>query len=228
MYSSVFLISEANSLSIQRILEFFQPEAQALGSKARVVLAKHERNSAPISDVRAVVRRLSHHLISRSCGLSESGYTIYKDRHGAPGIHVDDQSPPMSISVSHSHNWIAVGLSRGVRIGVDVEPTRPRERRVEISNLLGWQLEVENNDDFHAKWTLWEASTKCVSGSVVERSNNEFESLCGVQPGTIAAAGHWKTFSDQLGDLFFAVAMHGGTGGAMMHRELDTATLSRW
>jgi hypothetical protein len=224
----VFLKPEAGALSIQRILEFFQPDAQTLGSKARVALARHESGTDSISDVRVAVRRLSHHLISRTCGLSESAYSIYNDHRGAPRIDVGDQLPPMSISVSHSHDWIAVGLSKGVQIGVDVEPTRPRERRDEISKMLGWQLDVADDDDFHAKWTLWEASTKCASGSVVERSNNEFETLCDVQPGTIAEAGHWKTFSDQLGDLFFAVAMYGESGGTMMHRDLDAATMTRW
>jgi phosphopantetheinyl transferase len=227
----VFLKSGVSSLSIQRILEFFQPGAQSSGSKARVVLARHDGDTDSISDVRAAVRRISHHLVSRTCGISESSYRIYHDHRGAPRIDVDDPLPPMSISVSHSHDWIAVGLSKGVQIGIDVEPTRPRERRVEISELLGWQLEVADDDDFHAKWTLWEASTKCASGSVVERSNIEFESLCDVQQGTIAEAGHWKTFSDQLGDLFFAVAMldeHGEPGGTMMHRDLDAATMTRW
>ncbi len=224
----MFLKSEANSLSIQRILEFFQPDAQTLGSKARVALARQASGTDSISDVRVAVRRLSHHLISRTCGLSESAYSIYNDHRGAPRIDVGDQLPPMSISVSHSHDWIAVGVSRGVQIGVDVEPTRPRERRDEISKMLGWQLDVADDDDFHAKWTLWEASTKCAGGSVVERSNNEFETLCDVQPGTVAAAGHWKTFSDQLGDLFFAVAMYSESGGTMMHRDLDAATMTRW
>jgi phosphopantetheinyl transferase len=225
---SVFLISEASSLSIQKILEFFQAEPQSSGSKARVALARHESGTDSISDVRDAVRRLSHHLISRTCGLSESAYSIYHDHRGAPKIKVDGQLPPMSISVSHSHDWIAVGLSKGVEIGVDVEPARRRDRRVEISQLLGWQLDVKDDDDFHAKWTLWEASTKCTSGSVVERCNNEFESLCNVQPGTVAEAGQWKTFSDRLGDLFFAVAMHGGPGGTMMQRELDAASMTRW
>ncbi len=227
----MFLISEASSLSIQRILEFFQPEAQASGSKARVAFARHESGTNSLSEVRDAVRRLSHHLISRSCGLSKSGYSTYHDHRGAPKIEVDGQLPPMSISVSHSQDWIAVGLSKGVQIGVDIEPTRPRERRDEISKMLGWQLEVADDDDFHAKWTLWEASTKCASGSVVERSNKEFESLCDVQAGTIAEAGHWKTFSDQLGDLFFAVAMHGEHGeprGTMLHRDLDAASMTRW
>ena len=224
----MFLKPEAGALSIQRILEFFQPDAQTLGSKARVALARHESGTDSISDVRVAVRRLSHHLISRTCGLSESAYSIYNDHRGAPRIDVGDQLPPMSISVSHSHDWIAVGLSKGVQIGVDVEPTRARERRDEISKMLGWQLDVADDDDFHAKWTLWEASTKCASGSVVERSNNEFETLCDVQSGTIAEAGHWKTFSDQLGDLFFAVAMYGESGGTMMHRDLDAATMTRW
>lgn len=178
--------------------------------------------------MRAAVQRVSHLLISRTCGLSESDYNIYHDQRGAPRIELGEQSQPMSISVSHSHDWIAVGLSTGVRIGVDVEPVRSRERRAEISALLGWQLEISDDADFHAKWTLWEASTKCASGSVVERCNNEFETLCAVRPGSVAAAGQWKTFSDQLGDLFFAVAMHGGPGGMMMQRDLDAASLSRW
>jgi hypothetical protein len=228
VYSTAFLKPEASSLSIQRVLEFFQPEAQTSGSKARVVLARHEHGTNSLSDVRVAVRHLSHHLVSLTCGLSESGYRIYHDRRGAPRIDVDDRLPAMSISVSHSHDWIAVGLSRGVHIGVDVEPTRSRDRRVKISELLGWQLEIADDDDFHAKWTLWEASTKCASGSVVERSNNEFESLCDVQAGFVAEAGQWKSFTDQLGDLFFSVAMHGGPGGTMMHRDLDTATMTRW
>lgn len=193
-----------------------------------MVLAKCVAGSDSLTTTRAAAHKLSHRLVSQTFGLGESSIFICRDRSGAPKIAVNDGPSDMHISVSHSHEWIAVGVSKGVRIGVDVEPCRPRERRVEISDLLGWQLDIADDDDFHAKWTLWEASTKCASGSVVQRCNDEFESLCAAKSGTVAEAGQWKTFNDQLGSLFFSVAMHGGPSGSMLHRDLNAAAITRW
>jgi phosphopantetheinyl transferase len=219
---------EVGSLSIQRVLEFFDPEAAASRTKARVVVARHTGVDRSWSGVRAAAHDLAQRLIACTCNFGESTCSLCHDDIGAPYLAIDNKASSLNVSVAHCADWMAVGLASGAHIGVDVEFSRHRQRKAEISKLLGWQLEVVDNDDFHAKWTLWEASAKCVSGSIVERENHEFETLCGSQPGAVAAAGLWRSFNDQIDELFYAVAMKGGHHGPMMHRDLGATAMGHW
>jgi hypothetical protein len=100
-----------------------------------------------------------------------------------------------------------VALAQGQCIGVDVEVLRPRLRKDGIASMLEWPSKPVDDNDFYSRWTLWEASAKCASGSVVSRSNDGFDALCGSRPGAVFRAGPWISFRDKLSDVYYAVVM---------------------
>lgn len=65
---------------------------------------------------------LARTLLGLACAADSAGLAITRDGAGRP--HLADRAGP-DFNLSHAGGWVAVGLSRAGRIGVDVEQARP-------------------------------------------------------------------------------------------------------
>lgn len=94
--------------------------------------------------------------------------TLHRHDDGRPRLLVDDAPSLLSLSLSHSGDWLAIALAT-VPVGIDVElPRRPRDLRAlarftfspeEVAGLEGLD-DIGYNAAFHRLWTLKEARGK--------------------------------------------------------------------
>lgn len=96
---------------------------------------------------------------------------------GKPVLFIGGEPSACRVSISHSGHWLGVAITNQVRIGIDVEASRPRARFREMAEYLGWDGEIDNFEEFQARWTLWEACVKLKASSVFASSNPAFEAL---------------------------------------------------
>ena len=93
---------------------------------------------------------------------------LHRHDDGRPRLVVDGAPSPLSLSLSHSGDWLAIALAT-VPVGIDVElPRRPRDLDAlarftfspeEVERLRGVP-DAERAQAFHVAWTLKEARGK--------------------------------------------------------------------
>ncbi len=132
--------------------------------------------------------------------------------------------------MAHSSQWLAVGLSRGARIGVDIERLKPRKNYPAMAGILGWKEKVRDLSDFLSKWTLWEAGAKCIGSSSLARPNAEFERLdYRNADGRVDSLGRWNSLHDRLNqDTYYAIVLNSQHGAVLTHRHLEPAEIEPW
>jgi phosphopantetheinyl transferase len=121
-----------------------------------------------------------------------------------------------------------VALEAG--IGVDIERARPRDSMLAIAEYLGWRSKTRNIRDFYMTWTLWEASAKCIEGSVLMTKNPGFEALCDVETqAQTVNSERWCGLSDDVeGDLFYSIVLQCQQNIPMTHRTLEPGKVVPW
>lgn len=194
--------------SIHKIIEIFPANEQNLAPMARIIIARN-----PIEKTSYQAKRTSCHYLLQK--LLRSISAIHKDywelnysSSGAPAL-ISGESLNLSISMARSGDWMAVGVSYRAGIGVDIECIKPRTNISAKADFLNWNIDVTDIQDFYAKWTLWEASAKCVSGSVFMCNNNGFNALSNVSTrNRVGRSQQWSGLHDCLDEkLFFAVVL---------------------
>ena len=98
--------------------------------------------------------------IIATAGGAES-FAVRATSAGPPGLLFRGQPlADVSVSLSHSADWIAAGLARGGRLGIDVERENPRRRIAAMADWMGWR-DCHEADAFYGAWTYREARIKC-------------------------------------------------------------------
>ena len=166
-------------------------------------------------------------MLLRTSAFRESNWELQHAASGAPYLVRDGKRSELNVSVSNTENWVAVGMSSGASIGVDVETIRPRHRMSAIADFLGWKDKTSNLGEFLARWTLWEASAKCSGGSVLQQESLDFERLSasnsrGQMINTTCSAGLWDCLDSEI---YYAVVLSGQHTRDMTHRELDVKSI---
>ena len=220
----------AHALSIHRIFEFFSPEEQKNGPKARFALAKSPEIELSHQSRSTACRYLLQQLLSVTSATRENDWKLYHSTSGAPYLLRDGKPSTLNISLAHSSNWLAAGVTHKAQVGVDVEQFRPRRNFLKIANYLGWKNRVRDIHDFHAKWTLWEASAKCIQGSVMMTKNPGFELLCDVNTrDSVCNSGNWSGLHGCVNEeSFYAIVLKCKNGSNFIHRTLETGKIEPW
>ncbi len=122
-----------------------------------------------------VTRGLLRQVLSETAGLDLAGVDFRYGEHGKPCLGTLVSGETVAFNVSHSHGLALVALTRGSRLGVDLEKIRPE---VEWRDLAGrYFSEAENRDlearhgedgrkAFFACWTRKEAFVKALGAGV--------------------------------------------------------------
>lgn len=106
-------------------------------------------------------------LLAEQLGADPQTLPLQRDLRGRPELH--DAFSHLGTGWSHSHGLLLVALGEGVRLGVDLEPLRPRPRMREIIERffhpaeIDWLLgldEPTRNPWFFRVWCAKEAILK--------------------------------------------------------------------
>ena len=211
-----------SKILFREFVEIFTADFRDSGPKARFAVARRAGTDSSRAAARADCRALLDDVLSISFPDVDSSWELQRSASGAPCLLQNGKPSRLSVSLSHSTDWIAAGVSSQVKIGIDVEPIRERKRMSAIAGMFGWQEAVRDIGDFLFHWTFWEASAKCVGGSVLVKENPDFEQLCKVSPaGTVLRTDRWAALIDRVDqDAYYAVALHGHLTGDLLCRNL--------
>lgn len=137
---------------------------------------------------------------------------LHRHADGRPQLLVDDAPSPLSLSLSHSGDWLACAIA-SVPIGIDVElPRRTRNLQAlarfafapeEVERLLSVS-EQERPAVFHMLWTLKEARGKRTGEGLLPEQSRRINTLP-------SAAGEADAISWRLRDGALALAVDPGT-----------------
>lgn len=139
----------------------------------QAVLSAEERSRYASREEAACGRTLTRHLLSRYAPEGPADWRFEAGRHGKPRLLAPSQ--PLEFNLSHSGQWLALALSPGVPVGVDVqalERHRPLQRlaRRYYSAAERDALEALDADsycrEFYRLWSLKEAWTKARGGAL--------------------------------------------------------------
>jgi phosphopantetheinyl transferase len=149
---------------VQNVYEARSRDARSAQAVARVALARLDGDVRAYRAQRRAARELLVWLAQSSLGGADAPFSVGTSAAGQPsllagGTPVRD----VSVSLSHSQDWIAAGLARGGRLGIDVERENPRRRVAAMAEWMGWP-ECHEPDAFYSAWTYHEARIKCRGG----------------------------------------------------------------
>jgi phosphopantetheinyl transferase len=193
------------------------------------VLAK-----TPIEQPSYQTKRAScHYLLQRLlCSISTADSHCWELKYSASGAPAlaTGENQCLYVSMARSGNWLAAGVAYDAGIGVDIENIKPRTNISEKADFLNWNVPVGDIKDFYAKWTLWEASAKCVEGSVLMRNNQGFDKLCHVNThDRVGRCGQWSGLHDCLNEkVFYAVVLQCENDTDLSHRILRPEKTEPW
>jgi len=215
---------------IHRIIELYTSDERFLAPKARFILARNQSIHSSHQSHRTACRYLLQQLLSFTSAVKKDEWKLSHSASGAPCLSSNGKPSQLDVSLTHSADWLAVGVAFEARIGVDVERFRPRGNISAMVDFLGWKKQVHDNRDFHAKWTLWEACVKCVEGTVLMRENPGFEQLCTpAMRDRVNNSGQWSGLHGCLEEkLFYAIALESPHDADLTHRTLDVGKIEPW
>jgi phosphopantetheinyl transferase len=216
--------------SVRRFIELYAPGKGISLPKARLVVAQNSRADASLETLRAGCRFLLRQLIYRSSGTPQADWALLHTATGAPYLCCNGTRSPLNVSTAHSGPWLAVGLSIGAQIGVDIEQVKPRKNFPGIADILGWKGEVRDLAEFLSRWTLREARAKCVGSTLLARPDPVFEQL-EQRPANkrVGKAGHWFGLHDRLGkNAHYAIVLKSQHEAKLVHRHLEPGKIEAW
>jgi 4'-phosphopantetheinyl transferase len=176
--------------------------------------------------VRAVLGRGLLRVIVGGCaGIRPESVRLSDGPHGKPAL-ADPREVPLEFNVSHSGDWVLIGLAAGTRIGVDVERIRPlsdlhrlTERffaPAEARAVLELPPELQPTAFFDC-WTRKESFIKAIgTGMQTALDRFEVEARPGRPPalisidGSAEAAERWRIWSRAPDDGHRAAVAVGG------------------
>lgn len=208
---------------VLKVLEFYSKEMQEKPLLARVVIAASQLEGSDLECQRDACQFLLQRTLACAPSRAGSRWGLSYSQAGAPFLIRDGLRSDLTVSMSHSANWLVVGIAERARIGVDVERARQRVNAEKVANFLGWDSQIGRSSDFYPKWVLWEASAKCIGGSVLMRHNPGFERLCYLDTNQrLGASGAWSGTHGRIGgEAFYAVVLHGESSVPLSLRQLD-------
>jgi hypothetical protein len=173
---------------------------------------------------------LLNHLLSCTSATKVNDWKLYHADSGAPRVTSNNKPSRLNVSMAHSADWLAVGVAFEAGIGVDIECLRPRDNMLAMADFLGWKVSVRDNQDFHSKWTLWEAGAKCIEGSVLMTKNPGFAKLCDVDTlDQVGISGRWCGLNGKLEEkLFYAIVLHCQRDTTLTYRMLEQGKIESW
>ncbi|HSD16551.1 MAG TPA: 4'-phosphopantetheinyl transferase superfamily protein [Thermomonas sp.] len=137
---------------------------------------------------------------------------LHRHQDGRPQLLVDGAASPLSLSLSHSGDWLAIALAT-VPVGIDVElPRRPRDLDAlarfafspqEVERLQRLP-EAERAQAFHVTWTLKEARGKRLGEGLLPGCSRRVTA-------SPSDANHADAMSWQLADGALSIAIDPGS-----------------
>jgi phosphopantetheinyl transferase len=208
---------------VLKVLEFYSKEAQEKPLLARVVVAASQLQGSGLECQRQACQFLLQRMLACAPSRAGSRWGLSHSQAGAPFLVRDGLRSDLTVSMSHSANWLVVGIAERARIGVDIERARQRANAEKVANFLGWDTQIGRGSDFYPKWVLWEASAKCIGGSALMPHNPGFERLCHLDTNQrLGASGAWSGTHGRIGgEAFYAVVLHGQSSVPLSLRQLD-------
>lgn len=215
--------------SINRIIEIYPTNGLLPAPRARIAIAQSQFKNCSYQSRSSSCRYLLQRLLcSISMDQNQHWQLKYSDS-GAPRLAAYEEGN-LHISMAYSANWLAAGVARGARIGVDIERIKPRKNISEKADFLDWKVPVHDLQDFYAKWTLWEASAKCAEGSALMRKNPGFEMLCHMDLNDrVGKAVPWGGLQGcYKEEVIYAVVLQCQTDASLGHRTLHPEKMEPW
>ena len=129
---------------------------------------------------------------------STDDWEISHHSGSAPNLYRATESCELHASVAHSGHWVAVGVSSGSSIGVDIQLQDKRQRTRAMADLLRLQGRAAIDQQyFFSCWTLREAIAKATNGSVLTPHVIEAElaAAC-TERGRFVSAGSFSAMVD--------------------------------
>jgi phosphopantetheinyl transferase len=226
------LVSVRASVSLparHRIVEIFPDREPTSTSRARFAIAGYPGAGRSRAASRQHATELLAALLD-SRAESRHDWTLNHTASGAPQLLVNGEACPVNISLAHCGDAVAVGVARGLAIGVDLEYMRHRPNMQAISEFVGWSGSTTDSDEFYARWTLWEAFAKCVSGSLLNKTNHRIENLTAHRSvGRMVFAANLAALCDCMGgDVMYSFVLAGDAAPYLAHRVVDLHELTPW
>jgi len=220
----------ANAPLICRVIELNSLNERTPAPRARFALAKFRGANSTNQSRRTACRYLLHHLLSLTSVSKENDWELHYLSSGAPRLSNKGKSSLFDVSLAHSAEWLAAGMAIEARIGVDVERLRPHKNFSAMANYLDWKVPVRDILEFHEKWTLWEASVKCVEGSVLMLDNSCFSNICNINiRNKVRTMGQWSGLSGCLEEeLYYSIVLQCENDVTMTHRILEPGKIEPW
>ena len=219
----------AQEPSISKIIEIAPTDEQILAPKARIVFASNAIQKPSYQTKRTSCHYLLQTLLCSISATQRHCWELEYSASGAPAL-ASDGNHSLYISMARSGNWLAAGVSYQAKIGIDIECIKPRTNISERAEFLNWKVPVVDLKDFYAKWTLWEASAKCVRGSVLMKNNPGFDKLCRIDTrDRIGRCEHWSGLHDCLDEqAFYAVVLQSENNTDLNHKTLCPGKTETW
>ena len=146
--------------------------------------------------------------------ITDAGAVDWETRRssdGGPRLYCNGQPSEFNISISHSGQWVAVGIARGTAIGIDIQSHSERRRFREMAKILDFGEDASHSQQrFFSHWTLREAIAKATQGSVLTAHHIEAElaSACKAE-GQLVNAGEFTAMVDNISpDAHLAVVLN--------------------
>ena len=207
---------------IRRNIEIYAPVGSIPAPMARLIIAKFQHFDPSRQETQTGCRYLLRNMLASALPESGASWELSYASSGAPRLSCDGRPSAINISFAHSGTWLAVGLSYGDKIGVDIEQVKPRRNGRAIAEFLGWKGAVKDPNDFYAKWTLWEAGAKCIESSALMKQNPGFDQLYRVcTQSHVATSGLWAGMHDRIdGRASYAIVLKCNEKTALSQRNL--------
>lgn len=116
-------------------------------------------------------RALTRSVLSRYTGIAPEAWRFGANAHGRPFLRspVDQHTAALRFNLSHSGRWIALGITRGRQLGLDIEYRKRANRVLAIAERFFSDTEYQSlmrlpqarrAERFFVYWTLKEAYIK--------------------------------------------------------------------
>lgn len=183
-----------------------EPPRLALGpGELHLWLCPYTRDEGSASCLRSV--------LSRYAGPAPGAWRFGAGEHGKP--HIENPGIALQFNLSHSGDWLLLGLSSGTVLGVDLERVDARRDTLRLARRFFAAPELaalealsspDRVDRFFDYWTLKEAVVKSRGAALapeLRRCEFELEGVAGDAPGRIRArfrgAGRLRLFEPLAG-----------------------------
>jgi phosphopantetheinyl transferase len=154
-----------------------------------------------------LIRRLANSMTA----VKHDDWEIEHRSNRSPLLYNGDKPSELNASVAHSGRWVAVALTSGSRIGVDIQTQDERSRYREMAELLDMDDGASvDQRHFFSCWSLREAIAKATDSSVLTPHPIEPELARACREhGQIVSAGQFVALVDMMPpDAHLAVVLN--------------------